>query len=227
MKDIELQYEYKIPDEQFIDGFSKNKIGKFTYKGPQILKVTIPEDGSAYTQKLDGPVYDGEIQLDIDLEKNPELVHIAALLYGRPYDFIAEFQEVTLEDGSKYQDQSNKDIFDYYFPPRYNLETKTWTEPFLIIKDTLSPNMRTFISKAQMFIEILNMFDLDEASTVSLNKFKSEVEVYSKKVAMPWKYPDQNPFDLAMPKIPMNLVSQLANAKALLGENDLLKLSGF
>lgn len=227
MADIELSYTYPIPDEQFLEGFTENKVGNFTYKGPDVLKVTVPPDGSAYTQQLDGPVYDGEIQVDIDLNANPELAAHASLLYGRPYDFVAEFADVTLPDGTVYQDQTNKDIHDYYFPPRYDRDTSTWTDPFLIVKDALSPNMRAFVSKAEMFIEIIEMFELDAASQTSLNTFKDAVVEYSKKVATPWKYPGQNPFDLEAPKIPMSLVTQLSAAKELLGAEDLEKLASF
>lgn len=225
MADIELAYEYPIPDEQFLDGFEENKMGSFVYKGPDILVVTVPSDGSAYTQKLDGPVYDGEITVEINVNTNPELAAHASLLYGRPYDYIAEFEEVTLEDGTIYQNQTNKEIQDYYMPPRYNLSDGTWTEPFLIVKDALSPNMRTFISKAEMFIEILDQFELDAASQTSLDMFRDNVAHYKSQVATPWKYPNQNPFDLQMPKIPMGLVTQLATVKDLIGEEYLNKLS--
>lgn len=227
MADITLVYEFPIPDEQFLEGFDEGKMGSFTYNGPEVLVVTVPSDGSAYTQKLDGSVYDGEITVEIDLAAHPELAAHASLLWGRPYDFVATFSEVTLPDGTVYQDQNNKDIHDYYFPPRYNLTDGTWTDPFLVIKDALSPKMRAFISKAQMFIEILEMFELDTTSLTSLASFKTGVIEYSQKVATPWKYPGQNPFDIEAPKIPMGLVAQLAAAKDLLGEEDLKKLAAF
>ena len=48
MADIEQDYTYKIPDEMFIDDFSGNKTATFTYKGPDKLIVTCPDDNNGY-----------------------------------------------------------------------------------------------------------------------------------------------------------------------------------
>ena len=225
MNDINKIYEYKIPDDQFIDSFVENKLETFEYNGPATLVVTVPSCGSAYTQKLDGPVYDGEITVEIDVENGSDTeVAIADLLYGRPYDYVAEFTNVTLEDGTVYQEQTNRTIHDYYHLPVYNFETKSFNELEIVVKDTLTPKMREFISRADMFIEMLNMFELDADSATKLEAFKTDLEKYRAKVATPWKYPENNPFDTQAPKIPMSLVTQLNAAKDLIGEDTFAKL---
>lgn len=215
MSDITLTYTYDIPDEQFIDSFKGKKTTTFTYNGPEILKVTVPENGAAYTQKLDGPVYDGEIIIDIDLSKQPELAGYADLLYGRPYDYIATFETTILSDGTEYIEHNNKMIHDYYYKPSYNFETNTFNKPVLIIRDTLTPAMRDFLAKADMFIEILSGFELSIDDNNILTTFIKTVEDYRSITTTPWKYPDTNPYDREIPKIPMILVNNVKIIKDL------------
>jgi len=225
MADIEKDYTFAIPDEMFVDDFSGSKTHTFTYKGPDKLTVTLPNDGngfsSAYTQQLSGPVYPGESQVVIDLTKssNAKLCAIADLLHGREYNLEATFTEKTLDDGTKYQEHNNFTIHDIYWPPRAELKDdgtfKNWIldgsgVPVLDlnVKDALSPNMRTYIAKADMFVTILEQFALADAEATLLTNYKTAVNTYRSQVATPWKYPNQNPFELTAPKIPMDLVTR-------------------
>lgn len=215
MADIIQTYEYSIPDEQFIDSFVGNLMGSFTYYGPEVLTITIPEDGSAYTQSLTGPVYDGEITIDIDVTANPELLAVASLLFGRPYDFVAEFETITLVDGTVYENQTNKDIHDYYHLPVYDFTTNTFKPLELVVKDTLTPKMVAFFAKAELMSEFLGQFALTTESATILADFEAATTAYRSIVATPWKYPEINPFDLDIPKIPMQLITEVANATNL------------
>lgn len=222
MADVSIEYTFKVPDEPFVDDFSGNQTKTFTYIGPDVCTVTykIGDGSSPYTQQLDGPVYDGEAQVEIDVVANPELLPIADLLWGRQYDVEATFDEEDLGDGVIYQVQNNMTIHDYYWLPTCNVNPDTglfdsWilddnNVPVLglIVRDPLSPNMRTYLAKADMFITILNQFELatDEASL--LTAYKAAVDEYRSRVALPWKYAGSNPFDLLAPKIPMELVSR-------------------
>ncbi len=209
MSDINVDYTYNIPDEQFIAGFDLGLTATFNYTGPSQLIVTIPGCGSGYTQKLDGPVYDDEKNITIDLDINPELFGIASLLWGRPEAHIQEFQETLLEGGEVYQEQTNCEIHDYYHVPVYNHETGDWLEVKQILRDTLTPTMRTSIARGEMFIEILSKFRLADDDKISLDNYKVELGEYKKSVAMPWKYAGVNPHDLKSPLIPMSLVTTL------------------
>jgi hypothetical protein len=214
MTDVTLHYNYKIPNEQFIDDFSENKSANFVYRGPEILVVTIPTaTGNAYTQKLDGPVYDNEFTVTINTTTNPELIPYASLLWGRPYDYVAEFTQITLENGVIYEQCNNLDIHDYYFKPGYDVDSQTWLEPVLIQRDTLSPKMRTEIAKGEMFLEILSKFELSQESTAKLETYNQALSAYKSMVTTPWKYKEQNPYDLLAPKIPMELVLVLNQLK--------------
>jgi len=225
MADIEQEYTFKIPDEMFINDFSGNKTHTFTYKGPDVVKITLPDDGngfaSCYTQQLDGPVYDYEKTYDLDLtdSANAKFFPIADLLWGREYELEATFDEVTLDDGTVYLEHNNFTIHDIYWKPRCHIKEDgtfdKWIldsdgEPILAMfeRDTLSPKMRTYLAKADMFIEILDQFTLVEAEETLLTNYKTAVETYRSKVAMPWKYANQNPFDLQAPKIPMDLITR-------------------
>lgn len=215
MADITINYEYKIPNEQFVDDFSDNLKGQFVYSGPEVLIVTIPLGGAGYTQKLDGPVYDNEFTVEINVKTNPELLPHASLLWGRPYDHVAEFTNTIIEGGVTYQEQTNKTIHDYYWPPVYNTETQTWQDKLrLIVRDTLTPGMRTYIAKGEMFIDILDQFELEPAEQTKLNTYKTALAAYKNVVALPWKYPGTNPFEVAAPKIPMMLIQKINEIKA-------------
>jgi hypothetical protein len=190
-------------------------MGQFTYTGPEVLVVTLPPDGSGYTQKLDGPVYPGETTVEINVTTNPELLPHADLLWGRPYDHVVEFEDVTLEDGTVYREQTNKLIHDYYWPPRYNMETQTWPSQLeLVVRDPLTPKMRTYIAKGEMFVEILEQFELETAEQTKLNAYKTALAAYKNIVALPWKYPGTNPFEVDAPKIPMTLIQKINEIKA-------------
>ena len=78
-----------------------------------------------------------------------------------------------------------------------------------VYRDALSPKMRTYLAKADMFIEILDQFALDDAMTTKLTAYKAAVETYRSSVATPWKYAGQNPFDLQAPAMPIELVAQI------------------
>ena len=65
-----------------------------------------------------------------------------------------------------------------------------------------------------MFIEILDQFTLADAEETLLTDYKTAVNTYRSKVATPWKYADQNPFDLEAPKIPMDLITRHNAIKA-------------
>jgi hypothetical protein len=212
---VSVTYTYAIPNDQFVDNFSEGLTKTFTYNGPEELIVTVPEGGSAYTQKLDGVVYDNEQTVVINVTTNPELLPTADLLWGRPDGLEAAFDNVTLEDGTVYAEQNNCTIHDYYWMPVYNEADESWpTELKLILKDTLSPKMRTALAKADMFIEILELVELSTDNATKLDAYKTAVEAYRNVVAMPWKYPGTNPFDLVAPKIPMELVNSINDIKA-------------
>lgn len=215
MTDVTVNYNYAIPNEQFINDFSDGLTKQFTYIGPEELTVTVRNhNGSAYTQQLDGPVYDDERVVTINVTTNPELLAIADLLWGRPYDHELTFTSTTLEDGTEYAEPDNQTIHDYYFQPNYDIENAAWiTDLVTIEKDALSPKMRTYLAKADQFIEILDQFTLPDAETTQLTAYKAAVELYRSKVATPWKYPSNNPFETDAPRIPMELVSRINEIK--------------
>lgn len=234
MADVEIKYTFKVPDEPYINDFSGGKTKEFTYIGPDKLTVTCPDDRngytSPYTQSLDGPVYDGEITEVIDVVANPELLPIADLFWGRQYDHEATFDEVTLEDGTKYQEQNNMTIHDYYWKPRGELNEdgtfKRWIlddDNVAVLemfeRDALSPKQRTYLAKADMFIEILDQFDLPDDEAAQLTAYKTAVETYRSKTSLPWKYVDVNPNDATAPKMPMQLVTRRNEIKAAGLEN--------
>jgi hypothetical protein len=222
MADVSIEYTFKVPDEPFVNDFSENKTKTFTYIGPDVCTVTyrVGDGSSPYTQKLDGPVYDGEAQVEIDVKANPELLPIADLLWGRQYGVEATFDEDTLSDGTVYLSQNNMTIHDYYWMPTCNVNDDTglfesWhldADNVAILdifqRDPLSAGMRTYLAKADMFIEILERFELSTDETTLFNNYKTAVDNYRSKVATPWKFAGQNPFDLEAPKIPMDLVSR-------------------
>jgi len=214
MTDINLNFDYPIPDEQFIDDFKSSLNGTFNYQGPEELKVTVDSNGNPYTQQLDGPVYDGEITLTINVTTNPEMLAIASLLWGRDYNHVIETEDTTLDDGSVYAVPTNLTIHDYYHLPTYDLETNSFRDLELLVKDALSPTMRTKIAKGEMFIKILEGFELSAEDQVIFDTYKTALEDYTNKTAMPWKYANNNPFDLIAPKIPMALVTRVNEVKS-------------
>ena len=216
MADVNINYDYKVPNELWIDDFSENLTRTFNYTGPEELIVTLPPDGSGYSQKLDGPVYPGETQVTINVTANPELLPLADLLWGRPDDHEVQFTSTTLDDGSNtvYQEYNNPTIHDYYFKPVYNMETNTWpTELQLVTKDTMSPKQRTFVAKADMFVSILDQFTLASDDATLLTNFKAALDTYKSKVIKPWKYTGNNPFDETAPTIPMSLIDAVNKVK--------------
>tara|TARA_B100000085_G_scaffold10664_2_gene9237 strand:- start:2593 stop:3282 length:690 start_codon:yes stop_codon:yes gene_type:complete len=216
MADVNVNYDYRVPNELWIDDFSENLTRTFNYVGPEELIVTLPPDGSGYTQKLDGPVYPGETQVTINVTTNPELLPHADLLWDRPDDHVVQFTTTNLDDGANtvYQEYSNPTIHDYYWKPIYNMETNSWpTELQLITKDTMSPVQRTFVAKADMFVEILDQFTLSSDDATLFANFKTALDTYKSRIIKPWKYVGENPFDLTAPSIPMSLIDAVNKVK--------------
>jgi|TARA_B100001094_G_scaffold248998_1_gene246184 hypothetical protein len=233
MADVVKEYTVKVPNEQYVDDWSDNREMTFTYRGPEVCKITIPHPGEGntiaqpYTQKLDGPVYDNEKTTEVNVTDNPELLPIVDLLYGRPYDLEATFDEETLDDGTVYQVQNNTTIHDWFWQVNcvVDVDTKEFASwelesggtgkqgdgnPVLLplLRDPLSPKMRTYIAKADMFVEVVDQFSLPTAEEALLTDYKAKLELYRVKVATPWKFTNQNPFELEAPKIPMELVAR-------------------
>jgi hypothetical protein len=233
MADVVKEYTVKVPNEQYVDDWSDNREMTFTYKGPEVCKITIPHPGagetiaSPYTQKLDGPVYDTETTTELNVTDNPELLPIADLLYGREYDLEATFTAKTLDDGTVYQEHNNTTIHDWFWNIRCVVDIDTqefvsWElesggtgkqgdgKPVLVpfLRDPLSPKMRTYIAKADMFVEVIDQFALATADAKLLTDYKAALALYRVKVATPWKFENQNPFELEAPKIPMELVAR-------------------
>ena len=92
-------------------------------------------------------------------------------------------------------------------------------------RDALSAKQRTYLGKADMFIEILDQFELPDDEAALLTAYKTAVETYRSKTALPWKYPDANPVDAEAPKMPMQLVGRRNEIKAA-GLDDMKKEDG-
>jgi hypothetical protein len=221
MADVNVTYTIKVPDEQYIDSFSDNATKSFTYTGPEVITITVAEDGSAYSQKLDGPVYPEESVVTINVTTHPALLPVADLLWGRPYDHVLTFDEEDLGGGVIYQVPNNTTIHDWFWVPKYDLDNQAWYldadgAPIIdhFIRDPLTPKMRTYIAKAEAFIAILDQFALSTADTTKLTNFKTALASYEDSAAKPWKYMGQNPLDLQAPKMPIELISTLNAVKA-------------
>jgi len=239
MADIEKDYTFAIPDEMFVDDFSGSKTHTFTYKGPDKLTVTLPDDNngtsSAYTQSLSGPVYPGEktVVIDLTVSANAKLCAIADLLNGREYDLVATFTDKTMPDDTIYKEHNNFTIHDIYWRPVANIdadgEFASWNldsdgVPILklLVRDALSPKMRTYLGKSDMFVQVLEQFTLSTAETTLLTNFKTALNTFRARVALPWKFIGDTPDDALAPPIPFDLLTRHQSIKAA-GMTDLMK----
>lgn len=214
MSSSNVTYNYAVPDECWINDFSSNLTMEFEYIGPEELIVTIPRPcGSAYAQALAGPVYDYEFQLTMNVTANPELLPYADLLWERPDGLEVETEERTDSYGFTYTEVTNRTIHDYYWKPTYDIEAEEWRPLKVIEKDTLTPKMRAYVSKADMFVGILERFQFNDADQAILDAYKVELAQYKALVTTPWKYPGVNPWDAIAPKIPMELIVKMNQIK--------------
>lgn len=112
---ITKEFTYALPDELWVEGVSGSVTGTWTYEGPDTIKLyanTI--DGSITAIDPGHPLPNGDVEVTIDANANPEFAELVA------HHFIDEvvnsptFEDVTMDNGDIYKKLTNPRMIDAY-----------------------------------------------------------------------------------------------------------------
>ena len=72
MTTITKTYTYPLPDDNFVKGVSGDRVGEWTYEGPDEFVVEVASDGEIYDvdTKVPGP---DRVHVTINAETHPEI----------------------------------------------------------------------------------------------------------------------------------------------------------
>lgn len=200
-----IKFTKNVPDELYVDSFSKKLKKSYTYDGPESLKVLVDKQ-SGFPSNL--------IESEED-KFNPDFVDVITVDAAKDTD-VAEylyntvvperqFEDQVQVDGSVYKNITNPTIRDYY-TLRYDFETSSWLwtvvvrNPTSILKDLAEKN-KSFVT---LNLDTIN--DNVELTKVA-NDYIKQLEDYmtTGKGSIPsWKM-DEFPLS-SVPMIPQELI---------------------
>jgi hypothetical protein len=189
---MEKLFTYNIPDEIWIDNFSKNLTVTTTYKGPKTIYVLVDGESIISWSETDYEHYNKSTSkvVVLDAEEHPE---IAYMLVDLPEEKL--FEDEINSDGSVYQKIKNPHMHDYYELKYDETNSENPWKLVLKVKD------RTVLDAGRVFsdLEIAENYklnaDFDENTTNILNEYISDAKQFleSIKTYCPWKYSEYNP----------------------------------
>jgi hypothetical protein len=120
-----IKFTKNIPDELYVDSFSKKLKKSYTYEGPESLKVLVDKQ-SGFTFNLvesDEDKFNPDFVdvVTVDATKNTD---VAEYLYNTVVP-ERQFEDEIQVDGSVYKNITNPILRDYY-NLRYDFETSSW-----------------------------------------------------------------------------------------------------
>lgn len=122
-----IEFTKKIPDELWVDNFSKGLTATYVYDGPDKVYVIVDnENGQHVGLTVDKDYHEyNENQFDkleIDATVDTDIAYYLTTLTN---PVTREYNEVKLVNGETYQEVSNPRIQDYY-TIKYDIENKVW-----------------------------------------------------------------------------------------------------
>jgi hypothetical protein len=189
---MEKLFTYNIPDEIWVDNFSKNLTVTTTYKGPKTIYVLVDGESIISWSETDYEHYNKSTSkvVVLDAEEHPE---IAYMLVDLPEEKL--FEDEINSDGSVYQKIKNPHMHDYYELKYDETNSENPWKLVLKVKD------KTVLDIGRVFsdLEIAENYKLnanfDENTTNILNEYISDAKQFleSIKTYYPWKYSEYNP----------------------------------
>lgn len=200
-----IKFTKKIPDELYMDSFSKNLKKSYTYEGPETFKVLVDKESGSPTHILESDEDkfnpDAYTPITVDATKDTD---VAEYLYNTAIP-ERQFEDETLVDGSVYKKITNPVLRDFY-TIRYDFETSSWVwtsivrNPVSILKELAERN--------KSFVELnLEIIKDDVASTKIATDYIKTLDDFmtTGKGSIPsWKL-DEFPLS-SVPMIPQELI---------------------
>lgn len=206
---MKKKFTFKIPDEMWVDNFSKNLTASATYEGPDKIYVLISGNSVISWSPENYEFYNKDTSEVIELDAN---VHTdVAYLITTPRPEI-EYEDATNPDGTIYQVIKNPMMQDYY-SLKYD-ETAEDGNPWILSLITRQRNIFEE-NRVKGELEIAENYKqnstFDANTTKILDKYILDAKDYLEiiKQYYPWRYTEFNP--PKGPKMPVELQQAFKN----------------
>lgn len=198
-------FNYNVPDELWVDNFSKGLIASATYDGPETINVMVSKDRYVAWGNNIPEVYDSEKNKVVILNAN-ELPNVAYYITNQSNVAEHVFEDEIMHDGSVYKKISNPSIFDYYQLVYFDGLSDPWRFE-LITKEKNTAAELKVADDLDYVKRYNNAYDFDIDTTTAINGYITKAEKYlsDMKTIYPWKYIEIT--TPVPPKMPVALIN--------------------
>jgi len=204
MTTITKTYTYPLPDDNFVKGVSGDRVGEWTYEGPDEFVVEVASDGEIYDvdTKVPGP---DRVHVTINAETHPEIADCFAHYFtddaGGP-EMV--FEDITMENGDVYQHLTNPRISDVY-KPIWNRTTGTW-KLTQILRPIENPAAAVAGTRRDRYQDYRDRYDFSEEINTLIDNYIAECNTFIDETPgiCTWKYitvPTEQP-GVTVPRMP-------------------------
>lgn len=198
-------FTVNVPDELWVDSWTKNKTMAWTYEGPDKIYVKLRHDFTiaewAETE-FDPETLDTSERV-VELDSSADA---AIMFYLTNREQIVEhtFEDEVNPDGSIYKKITNPSIYDIFYVD-YNIQDGFSLKPIYREKDTFGEiRAREKLAYVKKYDDL---YDFDTETQALIDKFIEDTETFLSDAApiYPWKYvtiPDNSP------RIPAQLIEK-------------------
>lgn len=208
---ITKTFSYPIPDDYLYQTNDENKVGTYTYTGPDKVWVFVDNatgklvSGLCYTEHDDGedvPTPAGQTKVCLTSENDPELLSIV-WLGDNDYSALPQKEE-TLPDGSVYArtDPTPPDHTYEIMDCVYDFDSKSWVKPF----PWKQPHMDWETLKTAR-VGLLAESDTILATKLLTTEQKAALEEYRQKLRdLPTTFAGIDPWKVPFPALPDGVI---------------------
>lgn len=190
---MKKKFTYNVPDEMWVDNFSKNLTANATYEGSNTIYVLVSGSSVISWSLEDYEFYnkDSSKVINLDATAYPNVAYFLTTV--RPE---IEYEDLTNPDGTIYQIIKNPMLHDYYvLTYDDSVEGESPWKFLLITRSRYVPDE----SRVKIDLEVAENhkqnFTFDANVTKILDKYISDAKDYleSLKQYYPWRYVEFNP----------------------------------
>ena len=205
---MKKKFTFNIPDEMWVDNFSKNLTMDSTYEGPETLYVLVSGENVISWKENPYEHYNRDTckVVELNASVHPDIAYLLAVPV-----LETMFEDATNPDGSVYQVVSNPTMHSYYNLKYDESNTDNPWRLDLIVRNRNIPEEARVMSELKIAENYKQSATFDSETTTLLDKYISDAKQYLAEIKSyyPWRYVEFNP--PKGPKTPSKLLEAFKN----------------